>query len=90
MIEKIQNFLEQEHTPLEKGLLISVALLSGIMIGFLFSPIKKGIKVCSENGNGNGCNDNPKISSPISKLKKDKKTNSDFKMFTLDEKQASE
>ncbi|MFA9375265.1 MAG: hypothetical protein ACERKZ_00785 [Lachnotalea sp.] len=61
MIEKIQNFLESEHTPLEKGLLILVGFFSGIIIGFIFSPIKKGVKLCSENGNGNGCNTKKKV-----------------------------
>ena len=87
MIEKIQNFLNQEHTPLEKGLLISVALLSGIIIGFLAAPIKKGIKMWSDNGNGNGCHNTENKELP--KAKKDKKQNADFKMFTLDETKAS-
>lgn len=87
MIEKIQNFLNQEHTPLEKGLLISVALLSGIIIGFLAAPIKKGIKMCSDNGNGNGCNNADNNALP--KSKKSKEQNADFKMFTLDEAKAS-
>jgi hypothetical protein len=87
MIEKIQNFLNQEHTPLEKGLLISVALLSGIIIGFLAAPIKKGIKMWSDNGNGNGCHNTDNNALPNSKKKQ--KQNADFKMFTLDETQSS-
>jgi hypothetical protein len=58
MLEKIQCFLEQEHTPLEKALLIIVSLLSGLIIGMIFSPIKNGMKICSDNGNGNGNNNN--------------------------------
>lgn len=75
MVEKIQNFLEQEHTPLEKGLLISVALLAGIIIGFLAAPIKKGIQMWSDNGNGNGCNNTGTNTKPNTKLKNDKNPN---------------
>ncbi len=75
MIKKIQIFLEQEHTPLEKGLLISVALLAGIIIGFLAAPIKKGIQMWSDNGNGNSCNNTGTNTKPATKSQNKEKQN---------------
>lgn len=71
MLEKMNDFLNQEHTPLEKGLLILVSLLSGILIGFLLSPVKNGISMWSDNGNHNGNNNTG--NTPGSKDKKEKK-----------------
>lgn len=39
--------------PLEQKLIVSVAFLLGIIIGFWFSPVKKGIYCGNHNGSGN-------------------------------------
>ncbi|OYO89082.1 hypothetical protein CG709_13680 [Lachnotalea glycerini] len=64
MLQKVQKFLENEHTALEKGLMISVGCLSGIIIGFFISPIKYGFKMWSDIGSYNGCNNDSKTAPP--------------------------
>lgn len=54
-LTKIKTILEKEYTPLEKGLLIVVSFLFGIVLGFYFSPVKHGITMFSHNGHHNGC-----------------------------------
>ena len=49
-IEKIKTFFVKEHTPLEKGLMVATALCTGIIIGFVASPIKRGVAIGSNNG----------------------------------------
>ena len=43
MAEKIKTILEKEYTPLEKGLAVACTFFVGIIIGFVLSPVKKGI-----------------------------------------------
>lgn len=50
---KMKEFFEKDWTMTEKALFTAVAVLSGIVIGFLFSPVKKGVKVLSEIGSHN-------------------------------------
>ena len=50
--ENIGCFFKQEHTPLEKGLMVSTALLGGIVLGFACAP-EKSVQVGSCNGCGN-------------------------------------
>lgn len=50
---KVKEFFEKDWTMTEKILCLTVAALSGILAGFLFSPVKKGIKFCSEWGANN-------------------------------------
>lgn len=54
MVEKVWDSLKKEHTPLEKGLGIACAFLVGVIIGFVLSPVKKGIMLGSKNGCNNG------------------------------------
>lgn len=54
MIEKVWDILKKEHTPLEKGLAMASTFLAGIIIGFVLSPVKKGIMFGSKNGCNNG------------------------------------
>lgn len=54
MVERVWDILKREHTPLEKGLAMTCALLAGVIIGFLLSPVKKGIMLGSKNGCNNG------------------------------------
>jgi hypothetical protein len=46
----MNNFINNEWSPLEKKLVISTFFLSGMVIGFLFAPIKKGIYCGNNNG----------------------------------------
>lgn len=58
MKKEIMAIFEREYTPLEKALAFSSALMLGIILGFIFSPIKKGISIGSKNGcnnHHNGC-----------------------------------
>jgi hypothetical protein len=42
--------MNNEWSPLEKKLMISTFFLLGVVIGFGFSPIKKGIYCGNNNG----------------------------------------
>lgn len=46
----MKNFIKSEWSLLEKKLVISTFFLLGIVIGFVFAPIKKGIYFCDNNG----------------------------------------
>lgn len=50
---KMKEFFEKDWTMTEKILFTAVAVLSGILVGFVFSPVKKGMKVLSEIGSHN-------------------------------------
>lgn len=65
----IREILEKDYTALEKGLAISCVLMLGILLGFVFSPIKKGIML----GSKNGCNNHYNSGGNHAALKKDKK-----------------
>ncbi len=47
----MKHFFNQEWSVLEKNLIVSTALLLGIIIGFVFAPIKKGVYCGNHNGN---------------------------------------
>ncbi|MCC8065982.1 MAG: hypothetical protein LIO94_02600 [Clostridiales bacterium] len=53
MKEKLKLLFLSEWSPSEKGLLLVDVLLSGILIGWLTSPLKGGITLFSHNGCGN-------------------------------------
>lgn len=58
MKKEIMEIFEKEYTPLEKALAFSGALMLGVILGFIFSPVKKGILIGSKNGcnnHHNGC-----------------------------------
>lgn len=44
----MDKFLKNEWSYLEKKLIVSTFFLSGVVIGFLIAPIKKGI-YCGNN-----------------------------------------
>lgn len=48
--EAMKNFINNEWSHLEKKLIISTFFLLGVVIGFGFSPIKKGIYCGNNNG----------------------------------------
>ncbi|WP_215699498.1 hypothetical protein [Clostridium sp. MCC353] len=47
----MKEFFNKEWCPSDKILVIAAASLLGIVIGFLISPIKKGIYCGNHNGN---------------------------------------
>lgn len=47
----MKNFYLHEWSMAEKKLMVLIAFLSGIIIGFVFSPIKKGVYCGNNNGN---------------------------------------
>lgn len=54
--EILGEFAERDWTMAEKLLFGLVCLFGGLIVGFVFSPVKKGIALGSHNGcnNGNG------------------------------------
>ncbi|MDO5519077.1 MAG: hypothetical protein Q4G58_01155 [bacterium] len=52
MCDFIKNLFTKDWDLDDKILMVSVTALAGIVIGFLFSPMKKGLNIMS----GNGCN----------------------------------
>lgn len=58
-IENIGNFFKTEHTPLENGLLVSTAVLGGIVLGILCTP-NKSVQIGSSNGCANNISEAPK------------------------------
>ena len=46
----MDKFLKSEWSYLEKKLIVSTFFLLGVVIGFLFAPIKKGIYCGNNNG----------------------------------------
>lgn len=55
-IENICEFFNQEHSPLENGLLVATALLGGLVLGLCCTPVKN-VQVGSCNGCGNNISD---------------------------------
>ncbi len=49
MKDKIKTFFESNWTLSEKILLVTDVLLLGVVIGWLTSPLKNGIGICSNN-----------------------------------------
>ncbi|MFT4006766.1 MAG: hypothetical protein QM683_14515 [Lacrimispora sp.] len=47
----MESFYNREWNCLEKRLIVVTAFLSGIIIGFIFAPIKKGVYCGNHNGN---------------------------------------
>ena len=47
----MRNFLIHDWSLLEKKLIIATFFMSGIIIGFIFAPIKRGIYCGNHNGN---------------------------------------
>ncbi|MFT4106451.1 MAG: hypothetical protein QM657_11880 [Lacrimispora sp.] len=47
----MNNFLNREWSSCDYKLITIIAFLSGIIIGFMFSPVKKGIYCGNHNGN---------------------------------------
>ncbi|MEI3220246.1 MAG: hypothetical protein V8S08_12345 [Lachnoclostridium sp.] len=58
LLENLKDFFERDWTLEEKILIIICSILTGIVYGFLFAPIKKGISIGNNNGhvyNQDGC-----------------------------------
>lgn len=49
--EGMKAFFERDWTPAEKILVIVCCMLIGIIKGFFWAPIKKGISCGNNNGN---------------------------------------
>lgn len=47
----MKKFFNREWNPCEQKLATAAAFLLGIVLGFMFSPIKKGIYCGNNNGN---------------------------------------
>ena len=45
LLENLKDFFERDWTLEEKILIIICSILTGIVYGFLFAPIKKGISI---------------------------------------------
>lgn len=50
---RIKEFLERQHTPFEKGLMVAASMITGVLIGLALSPVKGGIEISI--GSHNGC-----------------------------------
>lgn len=69
-------FYSKEHEPLHvhvEGNGGMAIFLLGVIIGFTFAPIKKGIKIGCNNGNN--CTDSGKITNPFCKNTKQEENN---------------
>lgn len=51
MWESIRDFFRRDWTMSEKVLVILCCILLGMIKGFFFSPIKRGISLGNNNGN---------------------------------------
>lgn len=60
MKQYITDFINRSWTTEEKILVVLFSTLLGIVVGFIFSPVKKGISVLSHNGSNNSNNEIPK------------------------------
>ena len=49
---RIRRFLEREHTPFEKGMMIAAGFVTGLAAGILLSPRKGGIEISIGSHNG--------------------------------------
>lgn len=59
MKQCITEFINRSWTKEEKFLVVLSAALVGIIAGFIFSPIQRGISLFSHNGSNNSNNGNP-------------------------------
>lgn len=59
MKQCITEFINRSWTKEEKFLVVLSATLVGIIAGFIFSPIQRGISLFSHNGSNNSNNGNP-------------------------------
>ncbi len=49
--EELKEFFTRDWTMTEKILVILCCVLIGVIKGFMLSPVKRGVKVFSDNGN---------------------------------------
>lgn len=47
----MKEFMQKEWCITDKYLILTTTFLTGLILGFLFSPIKKGIYCGNNNGN---------------------------------------
>jgi len=47
----VKDFFQREWTLAEKVLVVFCCILLGVVYGFLIAPVKKGVKIGSDNGN---------------------------------------
>ncbi len=75
--EKVKSFMEKDWSLIEKLLLSMTLFMGGIITGFLFSPIKKGICTkwyfLSHNGSYNSDNHKGKFLEDLDDKEKSKK-----------------
>lgn len=45
---KVKEFFVRDHTTVEKGLIVGAALLTGIVVGFAISPIRRVVTIVEE------------------------------------------
>ena len=57
VMETVNDYLTENTvmTKREFWLTVTSCTLAGVLIGIIFSPVKKGLSIFSNNGNGNGC-----------------------------------
>ncbi len=67
-MEYIKKFKEENGEKV--FLYVLVAFLAGVIIGFMFSPIKKGIAVGSHNGSNNKFVDSNNVENSNGKKRK--------------------
>ena len=53
MKDMIRDFFDRDWTLEEKILMLVNCALAGMILGFLISPVKKGLSVGSHNGSAN-------------------------------------
>lgn len=46
----MKEFFERDWSCFEKKLMVTAAMMFGIIVGFMFAPIKKGIYCGNNNG----------------------------------------
>lgn len=68
----VKELFEKEWDMHDKVLCVMNAALMGLVVGFVFSPIKKGMQIWSHNGCNNGCNSGNNKGIPEKKEKADK------------------
>lgn len=49
---RLRRFLEREHTPFEKGMIIAAGFAAGLVTGMILSPAKGGIEISVGSHNG--------------------------------------
>ena len=69
----VKELFEKEWDMHDKVLCVMNAALMGLVVGFVFSPIKKGMQIWSHNGCNNGCHSGNNNGTDEKKKKADKK-----------------